>query len=112
MRPGLEARLSGVVGDGGHAGHAGVESIGLGELLRTMGMLIARTEAVVACVEKQLRPTLDQQVAVVLCVCIKVRVHGDGDVQGDVRTCAMNKDIGGIAPQLVLGVVQMRRGCH
>jgi transposase len=39
-----------------------------------------------------------------------VRIHGEGQVDGDVRAFGMNKETGGIARQFVLGVVQSADG--
>jgi hypothetical protein len=39
-----------------------------------------------------------------------VRIHGEGEVEDDLRAFGMNKDIGGIARQFVLGVVQTADG--
>src|SRR5690606_21189664 len=80
------------------------------QLLRTMDALMERVDALEACVAKQLRPMLDQQVSVVFYDLTTVRIHGDGDVPGDVRAYGMNKDTGGIARQFVLGVVQSAEG--
>jgi hypothetical protein len=86
------------------------ESISHDQLLRTMDALMDRAEAVEACVAKQLRPMLDQQVSVVFYDLTTVRIHGHGDVPGDVRAYGMSKDTGGIARQFVLGVVQSADG--
>jgi len=86
------------------------EAVSHDQLLRSMDALMDRTEAVERCVARQLRPMLDQQVSVVFYDLTTVRIHGEGDVAGDVRAYGMNKDTGGIARQFVLGVVQSAEG--
>jgi transposase len=39
-----------------------------------------------------------------------VRIHGEGAVEDDIRAFGMNKEVGGIARQFVLGVVQTTEG--
>lgn len=86
------------------------EAVTHDQLLRSMDALMERVDALEACVAKQLRPMLDQQVSVVFYDLTTVRIHGDGGVPGDVRAYGMNKDTGGIARQFVLGVVQSAEG--
>jgi transposase len=86
------------------------ESIAHDQLLRTMDALMDRAEAVEACIAKQLRPMLDQQLSVVFYDLTTVRIHGEGEVPNDVRAFGMNKETGGIARQFVLGVVQSADG--
>jgi hypothetical protein len=80
------------------------------QLLRTRDALMDRAEAVEACIAKQLRPLLDQHLSVVFYDLTTVRIHGEGQVPGDVRAFGMNKETGGIARQFVLGVVQSADG--
>lgn len=77
-----------------------------------MDAFIERIDALEACVAKQLRPMLNQQVSVVFYELTTVRIHGDGDVPGEVRAYGMNKGTGGIARQFVLGVSRAPRGCR
>lgn len=86
------------------------ETVTHDQLLRTMDALMDRAEAVEACVARQLRPMLDQQVSVVFYDLTTVRIHGEGQVPDDVRAFGMNKETGGIARQFVLGVVQSADG--
>ena len=80
------------------------------QLLRTMDALMDRAEAVEARIAQQLRPMLDQQLSVVFYDLTTVRIHGEGDLPGDVRAYGLNKETGGIARQFVLGVVQSAEG--
>ena len=80
------------------------------QLLRTMDALMDHAEAVEARVAAQLRPMLDQQLSVVFYDLTTIRIHGEGEVAGDVRAFGMNKETGGIARQFVLGVVQSAEG--
>ena len=80
------------------------------QLLRTMDALMDRAEAVEARIAKQLRPMLDQQLSVVFYDLTTVRIHGEGNVEDDVRAFGLNKETGGIARQFVLGVVQSAEG--
>lgn len=80
------------------------------QLLRCMDALMDRADAVEECVATQLRPMLDQQLSVVFYDLTTVRIHGEGEVAGDLRRFGMNKDTGGIARQFVLGVVQSSDG--
>ncbi|MBK7144397.1 MAG: IS1634 family transposase [Xanthomonadales bacterium] len=86
------------------------EGISHDQLLRTMDALMDRAEAVEARVAAQLRPMLDQQLSVVFYDLTTIRIHGEGEVDGDVRAFGMNKETGGIARQFVLGVVQSADG--
>jgi len=86
------------------------ESVTHDQLLRTLDALMDRAEAVEACIAKQLRPMLDQQLSVVFYDLTTVRIHGEGRVPGDVRAFGLNKETGGIARQFVLGVVQSADG--
>lgn len=80
------------------------------QLLRTMDALMDRAEAVEARIAQQLRPMLDQQLSVVFYDLTTVRIHGEGELPGDVRAYGLNKETGGIARQFVLGVVQSAEG--
>ena len=79
-------------------------------LLRCMDALAEHSEAVEDRVAELLRPMLDQQLSVVFYDLTTVRIHGEGEVQNDLRRYGMNKETGGIARQFVLGVVQSAEG--
>ncbi|TDL79758.1 IS1634 family transposase, partial [Meridianimarinicoccus aquatilis] len=59
---------------------------------------------------KQIRPLVDQDLTVVFYDLTTVRIHGEGEVDDDIRAYGMNKETGGIARQFVLGVVQTAEG--
>ncbi len=79
-------------------------------LLRAMDALMDRAERVETELAKQIRPLVDQDLAVVFYDLTTVRIHGEGEVADDLRAFGMNKDVGGVARQFVLGVVQTAEG--
>lgn len=86
------------------------EKVDHDQLLRTMDALMDRADKIEAGAARLLRPMLDQQLSVVFYDLTTVRIHGGGQVEGDVRAYGMNKETGGIARQFVLGVVQSADG--
>lgn len=79
-------------------------------LLRAMDALMDRAERVEIELARQIRPLVDQDLAAVFYDLTTVRIHGEGEVADDLRAFGMNKDVGGIARQFVLGVVQTAEG--
>ena len=79
-------------------------------LLRAMDALMDRAERVELELARQIRPLVDQDLAVVFYDLTTVRIHGEGEVADDLRAFGMNKERGGIARQFVLGVVQTAEG--
>jgi hypothetical protein len=79
-------------------------------LLRAMDALMDRAGQVERELAKQIRPLVDRDLAVVFYDLTTVRIHGEGTVEDDLRAYGMNKEIGGIARQFVLGVVQTADG--
>ncbi len=79
-------------------------------LLRTMDLLAERCTAVDQCVSRLIRPLIDQELSVVFYDLTTVRIHGEAELEGDVRAFGMNKETGGIARQFVLGLVQTSDG--
>ncbi len=79
-------------------------------LLRAMDAMMDHAGRVEAELAKQIRPLVDQDLAVVFYDLTTVRIHGDGEVDEDLRAFGMNKETGGIARQFVLGVVQTADG--
>jgi transposase len=53
---------------------------------------------------------LDRNLTVVFRDLTAVRIHGEGEVEKDLRAYGMNKKTGGIARQFVMGVVQTAGG--
>ncbi len=79
-------------------------------LLRAMDVLMDNAEAVEIELARQIRPFVDQDLAIVFYDLTIVRLHGEGEVNDDLRGSRMNKETGGIARQFVLGVVQTAEG--
>lgn len=79
-------------------------------LLRAMDALMDHAERVEIELAKQIRPLVDRDLAVVFYDLTTVRIHGEAEVDDDLRAYGMNKEKGGIARQFVLGVVQTADG--
>jgi len=79
-------------------------------LLRAMDALMDHVERVEDELAKQIRPLVDKDLTVVFYDLTTVRIHGEGEVEEDIRAYGMNKETGGIARQFVLGVVQTAEG--
>ena len=79
-------------------------------LLRAMDALMDHVELVEDELAKQIRPLVDQDLTVVFYDLTTVRIHGEGQVEEDIRAFGLNKETGGIARQFVLGVVQTAEG--
>jgi len=79
-------------------------------LLRAMDALMDHADRVEAELAKQIRPLVDHDLAIVFYDLTTVRIHGEGAVEDDIRAFGMNKEMGGIARQFVLGVVQTADG--
>ena len=80
------------------------------QLLRAMDALTDHAEVVEEALARQIRPLVDQELAVVFHDLTTARIHGEAKVGKDIRAFGMNKDKGGIARQFVLGVVQTAEG--
>lgn len=80
------------------------------QLLRAMDALIEHREAVERCMAEQLKPLLDDELTVTFYDVTSVRIHGEAQLDGDLRRFGMSKDTGGIARQFALGVVQTAEG--
>jgi Transposase DDE domain len=79
-------------------------------LLRAMDALMDQTQVVEIELARQIRPLVDQDLAIVFYALTTVRIHGEGEVDDDLRAFGLNKETGGIARQFVLGVVQTAEG--
>ncbi|AXQ93983.1 IS1634 family transposase (plasmid) [Cereibacter azotoformans] len=79
-------------------------------LLRAMDALMDHAERVEIELAKQIRPLVDRDLAVVFYDLTTVRIHGEAEIEDDLRAYGMNKEKGGIARQFVLGVVQTAEG--
>ena len=79
-------------------------------LLRAMDALMDHAEVVDIELARQIRPLVDRDLAIVFYDLTTVRIHGEGEVDDDLRAFGLNKETGGIARQFVLGVVQTAEG--
>ena len=79
-------------------------------LLRAMDALMDHAEVVEIELARQIRPLVDRDLAIVFYDLTTVRIHGEGEVDDDLRAFGLNKETGGIARQFVLGVVQTAEG--
>lgn len=79
-------------------------------LLRAMDALMDHADRVEGELAKQIRPLVDRNLTVVFYDLTTVRIHGEGEVEEDLRAFGMNKETGGIARQFVMGVVQTADG--
>lgn len=79
-------------------------------LLRAMDALMDHAETVEEALARQIRPLVDHDLAIVFYDLTTVRIHGEGEIDEDLRAFGMNKETGGIARQFVLGVVQTAEG--
>jgi len=80
------------------------------QLLRAMDALMDHAGQIERELARQIRPLVDRDLAVVFYDLTTVRIHGEGTVEDDIRAYGMNKEVGGIARQFVLGVVQTADG--
>lgn len=80
------------------------------QLLRAMDALMEHAGAVEEALARQIRPLVDRDLAVVFYDLTTVRIHGEGEVEDDIRAFGLNKELGGVARQFVLGVVQTAEG--
>lgn len=78
--------------------------------LRAMDALMDNAKTVEEALARQIRPLVDQDLAVIFYDLTTVRIHGGGEVGDDLRAYGMNKETSGIARQFVLGVVQTADG--
>ena len=79
-------------------------------LLRAMDALMDHAERVEMELAKQIRPLVDRDLSIIFYDLTTVRIHGEGHLEDDIRAFGMNKEMGGIARQFVLGVVQTADG--
>ena len=79
-------------------------------LLRAMDALMDHAEVVDIELARQIRPLVDRDLAIAFYDLTTVRIHGEGEVDDDLRAFGLNKETGGIARQFVLGVVQTAEG--
>ncbi len=78
-------------------------------LLRTMDTLCDCTEALESALATLLRPLIDQELSIVFYDLTTIRAEGGTELPQDVRRFGLSKE-GGIARQVMLGVVQTAEG--
>jgi transposase len=78
-------------------------------LLRAMDVLDEHADAINERLALLMRPLIDQELSVVFYDLTTVRVHGEAQVEGDVREVGRSKE-GGVARQFVLSLVQTADG--
>ena len=86
------------------------EGVSHQHLLRAMDAVMDHADRVETELAKQIRPLVDRDLEIVFYDLTTVRIHGEGEVEDDIRAFGMNKEMGGIARQFVLGVVQTADG--
>jgi hypothetical protein len=79
------------------------------ELLRAMDVIDEHSDAIGQRLALLMRPLIDQDLSVVFYDLTTVRVHGDAEVDDDVRRHGMSKE-GGVARQFMLSLVQTAEG--
>lgn len=85
------------------------ESVTHQQLLRTMDTLSACAEAMESALAGLLRPLIDQELSIVFYDLTTIRVEGGTELPEEVRQFGLSKE-GGIARQVMLGVVQTAEG--
>jgi hypothetical protein len=78
-------------------------------LLRAMDVIDEHSDAIGQRLALLMRPLIDQDLSVVFYDLTTVRVHGDAEVDDDVRRHGMSKE-GGVARQFMLSLVQTAEG--
>ena len=79
------------------------------QLLRAMDVIDEHAEAINDRLAVLMRPLIDQDLSVVFYDLTTVRVHGESELEADVREFGKSKD-GGVARQFVLSLVQTAEG--
>jgi len=85
------------------------ESVTHQHLLRTIDTLMDCTDALEAALATLLRPLLDQELSIVFYDLTTIRAEGSTEMTEELRRFGLSKD-GGIARQVMLGVVQTADG--
>lgn len=79
-------------------------------LLRAMDVLEARRHRVDRAISARLRPLLDQELSVVFYDLTTLRIHGEKELEVDLRCYGRSKELKGSARQCVLGLIQSADG--
>lgn len=90
---------------------ADVASLSHQQLLRAMDAVEKSLDRLRDALAEQIKPLLDQELTVAFYDLTTIRVHGEAQVEGDIRQYGLNKELcGGIARQYMLAVVQSECG--
>jgi len=79
-------------------------------LLRAMDALMDKRQTIHKGLSKQLLPLIDRELSVVFYDLTTIRIHGETEVEGDLRRYGHSKELKGPARQCVLGLVQTADG--
>ena len=79
------------------------------QLLRAMDVLEDNADVIEERLSALMRPLIDQELSVVFYDLTTITVHGEAEVQGEIRAVGHSKD-GGVARQVVLSLVQTADG--
>lgn len=86
------------------------EQISHQQLLRAMDALDDQLEGFRKAMGRLLRPLIDQELSVVFYDLTTIRIHGESEVEGDLRRYGLSKELKGPARQCMLGVIQTADG--
>jgi len=86
------------------------EAISHQHLLRAMDALDAQFEVFRKRMGHLLRPLIDQELSVVFYDLTTIRIHGEAEVDGDLRRFGLSKELKGPARQCMLGMIQTADG--
>ena len=86
------------------------EAITHQHLLRAMDALMDKREAIQKGLSRQLLPLIDRELSVVFYDLTTIRIHGETEVEGDLRRYGHSKELKGPARQCVLALVQTADG--
>ncbi len=80
------------------------------QLLRAMDALESRLDRFRTAMGRLLRPLIDQELSVCFYDLTTIRVHGEAELEEDIRRYGRSKDVHGPARQCLLGVIQTADG--
>jgi transposase len=86
------------------------EAITHQHLLRAMDALMDKREVIQKGLAARLLPLIDRELSVVFYDLTTIRIHGEAEVEGDLRRYGRSKELKGPARQCVLGLVQTADG--
>lgn len=80
------------------------------QLLRAMDALIENRGKLEDAFSGLMRPLIDTELSVVFYDLTTIRIHGETEMEGEIRRFGYSKDVDGVARQFVLGVIQTADG--